>query len=130
MKIYLAASWSLKGEMREVRDFLHQAGHQVTSRWIDEPAEQSLKARDLAGDSENGARHARQDLEDIDAADCVLVFTEVASTTGGLHVELGYGLGRGKRVLVCGPRVNVFQCVVGRYPSLAQAMGALNGGGE
>lgn len=121
MKIYLAANWSLKDEMRQARSFLHQAGHQVTSRWLDFPAQQSLNAPDLADDPEIGVAYASKDLEDIDAAECVLVFTEVASTTGGLHVELGYALGRGKRVLVCGPRVNVFQCVVEQYPNLAQA---------
>ena len=125
VNVYLAASWSLKNEMRQVRKLLNQAGHRVTSRWLDEPAEQSLAAHDLADDREIGARHAAQDLEDIDAAECVLVFTKVASTTGGLHVELGYALGRGKRVLICGPRVNVFQCLVEHRPDFAAAVDAL-----
>jgi hypothetical protein len=67
VNVYLAASWSLKNEMRQVRKLLNQAGHRVTSRWLDEPAEQGLAAHDLADDHEIGARHAAQVLEDIDA---------------------------------------------------------------
>jgi len=119
-KVYLAASYLLQAQMREVREGLGMRGIEVTSRWIDDPAEQSLKARDLAGAAgmKAGRIAARQDLEDIDAADCVIVFTEVASTTGGMHAELGYALGRRKNVIVCGARVNVFQCLVDQYPGI------------
>jgi hypothetical protein len=45
------------------------------------------------------------------AADAVIIFTEIPNTvlaTGGRHVEFGLALAQGKRVIVVGPRENVF----------------------
>jgi len=45
------------------------------------------------------------------AADAVIVFTEIPNAvlaTGGSHVEFGLALAQGKRVIVVGPRENVF----------------------
>ena len=45
------------------------------------------------------------------AADAVIVFTEMPNSvlaTGGSHVEFGLALAQGKRVIVVGPRENVF----------------------
>ena len=54
---------------------------------------------------------AREDCEDLMAADAVIIFTEIPNTvlaTGGRHVEFGLALAQGKRVIVVGPRENVF----------------------
>jgi nucleoside 2-deoxyribosyltransferase len=54
---------------------------------------------------------ARQDCEDLMAADAVIIFTEIPNTilaTGGRHVEFGLALAQGKRVIIVGPRENVF----------------------
>src|SRR5260370_9542714 len=54
---------------------------------------------------------ARQDCEDLMAADAVIIFTEIPNTilaTGGRHVEFGLALAQGKRVTIVGPRENVF----------------------
>jgi hypothetical protein len=45
------------------------------------------------------------------AADAVIIFTEIPNATpatGGRHVEFGLALAQGKRVIVVGPRENVF----------------------
>jgi hypothetical protein len=45
------------------------------------------------------------------AADAVIIFTEIPNTilaTGGRHVEFGLALAQGKRVIIVGPRENVF----------------------
>ena len=45
------------------------------------------------------------------AADTVIIFTEIPNTilaTGGRHVEFGLALAQGKRVIIVGPRENVF----------------------
>ena len=127
MKVYLAASRSLKKDMRTVRALLQDKGIEVTSRWIDTPEPESMKAADLATRPglDTGAIHACKDLDDIDEADVVLVVTDVPSTTGGLHVEFGYAYAKGKRVIVCGPRVNVFQALAESYPDLPSARAAL-----
>ena len=45
------------------------------------------------------------------AADAVIIFTEIPNTilaTGGRHVEFGLALAQGKRMIIVGPRENVF----------------------
>ena len=44
----------------------------------------------------------------FEAADVVISFTSVGGGKGGRHVEFGYGLGLGKKMIVVGPRENVF----------------------
>ena len=54
---------------------------------------------------------ARQDCEDLMAADTVIIFTEIPNTilaTGGRHVEFGLALAQGKRMIIVSPRENVF----------------------
>ena len=99
LKIYLAASWSRREEMRDVRVKLEGEGHVVTSRWLDEK------------EGEPKAVAARADLDDIDASDVLLAFTENADVgyqTGGRHVELGYALAKRIPVILVGLRENVF----------------------
>lgn len=45
---------------------------------------------------------------DLERADAVLLFTDVPSTTGGFHAELGMALMARKPVYLHGPRGNVF----------------------
>ena len=75
-------------------------GDTVTSRWLD-----FRKMRSWSFGI------ARQDCEDLIAADAVVTFTEIPNTilaTGGRHVEFGLALAQGKRVIIVGPRENVF----------------------
>lgn len=60
------------------------------------------------------ARFATEDLEDIDAADVLVCFTEPPRTgpaRGGRHVEMGYALAKGKPIICVGHRENVFYCL-------------------
>ena len=112
MKFYLAASFAEKARMRAIRTVLVGYGHEVTSAWIDSTGvdvipghryrpEDVARAQDAAGG----------DISDIRAADTVVVFTDVPSTTGGFHVELGIGIGLSKRLVVVGPILNIFQLI-------------------
>jgi hypothetical protein len=80
---------------------LRHAGFTVDARW-------------LSGDHDGrtgGARYAQEDFEDVRAADVVMAFTEEPCSNkgrGGRHVELGLALAWGKRVVIVGPRENVF----------------------
>jgi nucleoside 2-deoxyribosyltransferase len=78
-------------------------GHIVTSRWIEE----EIPETDF-----NTARSHRagiKDFQDIDMAWVVLLFTNPPSTTGGMHVEMGYAMARRRTVIVIGPYTNIFQ---------------------
>lgn len=112
MKIYLAARYSRNPEMQGVRDVLQGLGHTVTSRWIDCHAGKYLTSftpEHLNNDPQYCSKLAQHDLEDLTAADTVISFTDsTGGGKGGRHVEFGYALALGKRVIVVGPRENVF----------------------
>lgn len=127
MRIYLAARYSRHKEMQGVRDVLEVLGHKVTSRWIDlhadtgEEYERSFNHHELNEAPEECSFQAQRDLEDIDACEWLISFTEPAGSTGkgGRHVEFGYAAAKKKRLTVVGPRENVFHTLpnVERYPS-------------
>lgn len=131
MRYYLAARFSAQAEMRDVREFLHAAGHEVTSSWIDEPTTETgpdgITPEIMNTDPDRCWRFAAADIEDLRAADVVVVFTEAGpSTTGGRHVELGLAIGTRKHVVVVGPRENIFQTLpaVRHYPDRLQWIAA------
>ena len=107
MRIYLAARYSRMEELRGYAAELVDAGHVITARWI-------LGGNGIpetAVDMES-QRFALEDYRDLQAADTVISWTEpprVESTArGGRHVEFGLALAMGKRLLVVGPRENLF----------------------
>jgi hypothetical protein len=107
--IYVAARYSRRNEMRSVASHLRACGHHVTSRWLTEDKPLDTK---LGDDSPLFyATTARIDLDDIDKADTLMFFSEdplVGTPRGGRHVEFGYALGKGKRVIVIGGPENIF----------------------
>ena len=114
MKVYIAGRYSRRDEFRKYANFLIEHGHEVTSRWLleNEPLNSNM------GDhSDDFYIHtAKIDLEDVDRADAVLFFSEdpkIGTPRGGRHVEFGYALGKGKKILVFGPRENVFHYIDG-----------------
>jgi len=118
MKIYLASRFSRREEMRDCRRLIHARGGEVTSRWLNDDAGE-LEAQDDLDTPEGtivGRRCATTDIADVLAADAVIAFTEAprgTKTRGGRHVELGIALGASKRVVIVGPRENVFCCAPG-----------------
>jgi hypothetical protein len=122
MRIYLAARYARIDEMRCVATTLTILGHQITSRWIlgaddltDEPIdEQEEKAIRAA--------YAYRDREDLEQAQCCISFTESPSPTmgrGGRHAEFGIALERHLKLIVVGPRENLFHFLpeVSVYPN-------------
>ena len=114
MKVYSAGRYSRRDEFREYAKFISENGHEVTSRWLleNEPLNSNM------GDhsDEFYIHAAKVDLEDVDRADAVLFFSEdpkIGTPRGGRHVEFGYALGKGKKILVCGPKENVFHYIDG-----------------
>ena len=113
MKVYLASRFSRASELLGYKAELERHGVEVTSRWL-------LGGHEWAGTDDEqlpvdvGERFAREDLEDLIAADVVVCFTEAprsGPSRGGRHVEFGYALAMGKELFVCGPAENVFYCL-------------------
>ena len=115
MKIYLASRFSRQLEMRERAKLLIRLGHTITSRWIDgkhsfdpDPGGVNPRLESMPIEAEPWAQ---EDWDDIEESDTMICFSERMSNTwgrGGRHVELGIALKAGKRIIVCGPRENVF----------------------
>lgn len=92
MKVYAAAPYSQMKLMLEWEQKLLAAGHTCTSQWIHGNEE---------GQTLNDA--AQMDLDDVDAADAVVSLVLPKGTmfsSGGRHVEFGYGLARGKLMII------------------------------
>lgn len=134
MKVYLAARYSRNDEMRGVRDVLEVLGHQVTSRWIDQHGGNLLEssvAEKLNSDPDGCAKYAQVDVDDLMAADVVVSFTSAdGGGKGGRHVEFGLALGLGKRLVIVGPRENVFHTLpqIEWYPDRSRLVMAWAGG--
>jgi hypothetical protein len=113
---YLAARYSRNPELCEYRDELCAKipGSVVTSRWIDQHAgelEASYTPEVLATRPAECWTFGAHDLEDLDAAQVIVSFTGAGGGgKGGRHIEHGYAIAAGKRLVVVGPRENIFHC--------------------
>lgn len=109
MKFYLAAGFSRKDEIADKAKQLMHMRIGVTSTWPWEDATPQATLADL-GDQYlivNGEK----DIAEIDAADGVILFTQEPTqpfVRGGRMHEFGYAHGKGKRLIVCGPKENIF----------------------
>lgn len=111
MKIYMASRFSNRHILQGWQDDLIALGHEIVSRW-------SLRGNDhqiptglsrQASDDER-ARFAVEDIEDINRCDCMisLMCEPRNNSRGGRHVEFGYALAKGCRLITVGPRETVF----------------------
>lgn len=104
MKIYLAARYSRREELKGYRELLQSRGHVVTSSWID---------TDLEGRAADEEREkvAIVDLNDLRSSEACISFTEppdAKAGRGGRHVEFGLAYALGLVCVVVGHRENVF----------------------
>ncbi|XUM19785.1 hypothetical protein ACRAVF_19150 [Bradyrhizobium oligotrophicum S58] len=101
MKVYLAARFGERPLMEVHADRIKAAGIEVTASWV-YGEEDGLTREDIA----------TLDLNDVDRCDTLISFThprgKLMTAGGGRHVEFGYALAKGKRMVVIGPRENVF----------------------
>ena len=119
-KIYLAAQYKQKNEIRQVAEILKREGHEIVSSWLDEsyPPEVTLDQvpEEFLTDT------ACKDCTEILSADVFVLFTvdpAIATTRGGRHVEFGFALSYPKKSLsiyILGPRENIFHYL----PSIKQ----------
>lgn len=115
--VYLAASYARRRELCGYARDLQAHGFKVTSRWLDEnhdAEDDGIRSSDAT--KSRDARFADRDLDDIYASDVLIAFTEPAGSPyarGGRHVETGIAIAVHKRLVVVGPRENVFHCLPG-----------------
>lgn len=103
LSVYLASTYARMDEIAGYARRLRSAGIKVTSAWHD---------GEHAADDGNRAMwptFGGDDLDGIDAAEVVVVFTGQQSTRGGYHDEAGYAVGSLKYVLLVGPIDNCIQ---------------------
>lgn len=104
MKIYLAHNFAARDYLKEsIVPSLEARGHKITSRWI-------FNDEHLKVDNDYQELSAIEDIQDIDDADALILFSQQYSErpARGKYVELGYALGRRKKVFVYGPKDCVF----------------------
>lgn len=144
MKVYLAARYSRRLELCEYRRRLEGIGFQVTSRWLNGAHQVDRDGLKLGVEGEELVEtgstleaaelrdlFAREDIQDVQAADLMIAFTEQprsAGTRGGRHVEAGMALAWGKPLVIIGPRENVFYSLrtVNQFDSLDEAIPLLS----
>lgn len=100
LRVYMAGRYRDLDKLAGEREKFRSAGIEVTSTWLDN-AEEGMAFQDVAV----------IDLEDVDRADVLVLYTEPYGTPvpgGGRHVEFGYALGRGKECVLVGPLENIF----------------------
>lgn len=107
MKIYIAAHLGQRERARELARVLVAAGHEITSRWIDDPGAIPGTERSLSLEDRRAVARGCQD--DVDAADVTVAL--VSPETRGTLVEIGYAVGRLKRVILSGNPYSV-TCMV------------------
>ena len=126
-KVYLAARFSRREELIKYAFDLHDRGFAVTSRWLVDPshcASVAPEMDDLGRNSQEfNNRLAEEDLEDIGDSDTLIYFSP-GSARGGCHVEFGYALAMGLKIVVVGERDHVFSFMskVECYPDWPSAL--------
>lgn len=122
MKIYIAAKYVMRYELRHVVDQLRAMGHECTSQWIDNGEE-----------SKGQQAAALMDLADVDRADAVIFMAEhhrSQNIGGGRWFEFGYAYAQGKRIYVVRPgdmNETVFCALPGvrKFGHIIEALAAL-----
>lgn len=124
-RVYLAARYSRRDELRRYRDELEHNDIGVTSRWLDGPLRTMPPGTILGfdgvvlvesesnsdGASEMRGYLANEDMYDIQSSDALIAFTEPAGSPysrGGRHVELGIAIAWEMPVIIVGYRENIF----------------------
>jgi nucleoside 2-deoxyribosyltransferase len=109
MKVYLAARYSRKKEIKSLVPLLAENNIKTTSKWLDETGSDTAHLDEFTPSFCQATAYI--DLADIEEADAFVFFAEdpkVGTPRGGRHVEFGYALARGKRMIVIGGQENIF----------------------
>jgi len=123
VKIYIAAKFARREDMRPMRDAIWSAGHEVVSTWLDE-----VKRPEAMESGTFKKKLALKDVTEVSSADLLILDTHFPSETGGKEVEFGIVLGKfqTKLIWIVGPKRNVFHELADRvFETWAEAIDAL-----
>jgi len=128
LKVYLAARYSSKEQMKVYAEELRAEGIEVTARWLEEKYSPNTGMNEVPYNEL--VMFARTDLQDVEDADVLVFFAEDPENQpvrGGRHVEFGYALALGKQILVIGPVENIFHNLpeIPHYENFEQVKNAL-----
>lgn len=121
-KVYIAASFTRRKEAAALRRQLAAAHHLVLSRWLD------VESDDYDNTPMSKMQqYAAMDLEDLFKSEALVCLTGDKASRGGRHAEVGAALATGKRVILLGPREQIFHwhpCVrvVTRFKELLEVL--------
>ena len=106
--IFLAGAYDRRLELLEYQKDLRELGYKLTSRWVDGLyADATPETPDEL--SALNRRCAASDVDDMDKAYMLVCFTRNGPQPGsGHHVEYGYAMARHMRIILIGPRVNIY----------------------
>lgn len=104
MIVYIAAAFGTRlTDAANLRTLLHEAGHEVVSRWLDEP---EVGAVDTP---EQQRQQADSDLDDLADADAMVLFNPPgADHTTGRAFEAGYAFCAGLPIFLFGEPTHIF----------------------
>lgn len=135
MRAYIAAPYAARSQARRYAKSLERLDITVTSTWLKESTEinAGTTGAAVALSDDAVAQHAYCDLADIDSSDVLILLTESvaaleaggSATTGGRHIETGYAIAHGKRVIVVGQAENVFHRAADLVTRVPDWQGAL-----
>lgn len=113
MKIYLASAYQTRDVIRGYAAELSFIDMKCTSSWLNEEHKISAGTVGAATDLEDAQvrQHVMNDYNDVSDSDVLVLFTESVTGEkggGGRHVETGFALAKGKKVIVIGEPENVF----------------------
>ena len=107
--IYVAASLLNQENALRFSLRLQDAGFQVTSRWLRRDFSKKPTKDDWPAYVALEEEMGKMNVENLEAADTLVLLSDVPSTSGGFCVELGYFLGAKRtNIVVVGERPNVF----------------------
>lgn len=110
MKIYIGASFVAQKRLRPIRDQLFHKGHAVIGSWLDE----ITKPSDMPGEVFD-KKLATKDLQEIREAECFILDTNEASTTGGRMIEFGFALANMKLIYHVGKDNSIFMHLADKH---------------
>ncbi len=117
MKLYIAAPFNNREKSLEYKARLEAYGHTITARWLTDHHE---KYEDMNLDTL--AKEARVDLEDILAADAVLLMNTYPCSPGRMF-EFGFAVAFGRPVLIYG---DTTKTVFAHLPGVTTRVGDLD----
>ena len=106
MRVYLAAPYQQKDEIRAYAEELRAGGVEVTSTWLDEPHKPTTQMHELTHEEHQG--YALRDVRDVADADLLVLFTDPSKSivrqgrTAELGMAIALGLTRYYPILVVG----------------------------